>query len=272
MATIRALRPSDYETFTALFRELATPDPIPPREVFEATYLPHAFFLCEDERVLGYGYGQPIGPSWHVMHVVTAPDARGRGAARAVMAEHARRACAAGVARWWLNVKRENATAIRLYERCGLAIATATWAMVLDWADVTRLPPPPAPCTAIVVAPEDDAAMERALGLAGGEIASHRARPGRVIVGVRAGAELVGYASFAPAFPGAFPFRPRDANAARALLEAMRPHARPEHSSVRMVVERDEVLVQTCAAAGGRVLLEMYRMEGDLPTTPAPVD
>jgi GNAT superfamily N-acetyltransferase len=268
MAAIRHALASDYEAFCAMFGELHVPEPVP---VFEATFMPNAFVACEGERVLGYGHGLRVGPSWHVMHVVTAPEARGRGVGRAIMDEHARRARAAGASRWWLSVKRANATAIRLYERCGLAVAVATWAMIIDWADVARLPPAPAPFTTFVVEPDVDAAIERALSLTAGEVASHRARPGRVIVGVRASKreELVGYASFAPAFPGAFPFRPRDAAWVRALFEAMRPHALPEHTSVRMVVERDEALMETCADAGGRVLLEMYRMEGDVPAEPS---
>lgn len=267
MTAIRGAQAGDYDHFVAMFGELGVPEAVPPREVFEASFAPNAFFVCEGERVLGYGHGLAVGPSWHVMHVVTAPDARGRGVGRAIMDEHARRARAAGVSRWWLSVKRENATALRLYERCGLTIALATWAMIIDWADVARLPPAPGPFTTFVVEPDVDAAVEHALGLATGEVASHRARPGRVLVGVRAAEtdELVAYASFAPAFPGAFPFRPRDASAVRALFEAMRPHALAEHASVRMVVERDEALVEACTSAGGRVMIEMYRMEGDVP-------
>jgi GNAT superfamily N-acetyltransferase len=267
MAAIRSARASDYEHFVAMFAELGVPESVPPRAVFEASFAPHAFFVCEGERVLGYGHGMAMGPHWHVMHVVTAPDARGRGVGRAIMDEHARRARAAGVSRWWLGVRRVNATAIRLYERCGLEVALATWAMIIDWADVARLPPAPTPFTTFVVEPDVDDAIERAVGFAAGEVASQRSRPGRVIVGVRASeaAELVGCASFAPAFPGAAPFRPRDPSWVGALFEAMRPHALPEHASVRMLVERDEALVRACTDAGGRVLIEMYRMEGDVP-------
>ncbi len=264
MFAIRAGRPTDHGTFLELFQELEVPDPLPTRETFEASILPGLFFLCEGERVVGYGHGQPIGPSWHVMHVVTARGARGRGVGAAIMAEHARRARGAARARWHLNVKRDNPTAIRLYQRSGMSIAFASWAMIIDWADVAHLPDSP-PGTPSVLAPEQDEAFERALGLGAGEIAAQRARPGRVVVGVRAGDQATAWASFVPAFPGAMPFRPIDARYTRALFEAMRPHARPEHAHVRMFVERDEAVARACEAAGGRVLVELYRMEGDVP-------
>lgn len=264
MATVRDARVGDYEAFARLFHHLSVPDPTPPREIYESTYAPHTFFVCEGERVLGYGHGQKLGPRWHVMHVVTAPDARGRGVGRMIMDEHERRARASGASCWWLNVKRANGTAIRLYERCGLAIATSTWAMTIGWPDVAKLPAPTAAWTPLVVVPDDDEALDRAFGLLAGEVASQRARPGRVIVGVRAGDDFTGYASFAPAFPGSAPFRARGTEWVGPLLEAMRVHKQPEHDYVRMVIERDETIVRACLDAGARVLLELYRMEAEL--------
>ncbi|MGA7122089.1 MAG: hypothetical protein WBY94_18440 [Polyangiaceae bacterium] len=46
-------------------------------------------------------------------------------------------------------------------------------------------------------------------------------------------------------------------------LEAMRPHALPEYSFVRLVVE-DGVALAARKAAGAEIVLEMLRMEGPI--------
>jgi hypothetical protein len=94
MAAIRHALASDYEAFCAMFGELHVPEPVPPRTVFEATFMPNAFFACEGERVLGYGHGLRVGPSWHVMHVVTA--ASGAPSWTSTRAERGRREHRAG--------------------------------------------------------------------------------------------------------------------------------------------------------------------------------
>ncbi len=264
MTTIRDARPDDYPTFVELFAELGVPEPPPPREEFVSRILQSVFFVCDDaERSIGYGLGSVVGENWHVGHVVTAKDARARGVGRAIMDEHARRGRTAGRSRWTLNVKRENAPAIRLYERCGMAIAAKTWAMSIDWADVARLAASPRH-DLIVVEPEADAAIERTFGLAPGEVGAHRARAGRVIAGVRADGRIVAFASFDPSFPGAAPFRPLEPQWLEALLASMKQHARPQDAHVRMIVEGDETLVHTLIDAGARVALELFRMVGSL--------
>lgn len=264
MFTIRPAREDDYPEWVAFFRALETPDEIYTREQYAARIVPSAFFVCEGERLVGYGYGMPMGARWYVMHVVTAEGARGRGVGRAIMDEHALRARAAGLARWTLNVKRDNAPAIGLYERCGMRVDASTWAMVIDWSAVAKLPPSPSHAIEILDA-NDDAVVERLFGHAAGEIAGQRARPGRVIVAVRAEGDIVAWASFVPDFPGSFPFRTRGAQWNAALLGAMRPHARPQDARVRLVIEDDEAGMREVEAAGGEVLLALYRMEGALP-------
>jgi GNAT superfamily N-acetyltransferase len=263
MFTIRPAREDDYPDWVAFFRALETPDDVYTREQYAARIVPSAFFVCEGERLVGYGYGMPMGARWYVMHVVTAEGARGRGVGRVIMDEHARRARTVGLARWMLNVKRDNGPAIRLYERCGMRVAAATWAMIVDWAGVARLPPSP-PHTTEILDAKDDAVVERTFGHASGEIAGQRARQGRVIVAVRAEGAIVAWASFVPDFPGSFPFRTRGAEWNAALLGAMRPHARPTDARVRLVIEDDEAAMRDVVAAGGEVLLSLFRMEGAL--------
>lgn len=264
MTTIRPARPEDYETFARLFAELAVPEPPPERAEFESRHMQSIFFACDDAaRPVGYGMGSVVADHWHVTHVVTDPAARGRGVGRAVMDEHARRARALGLGRWFLSVKRENTPAVRLYERCGMRVTQDLWAMSIDWADVARLPRSAA-FEPAVLEPERDAEIEQSFGLGKGEIAGHRARAGRIVTGAIAEDRVVAFAGFDPSFPGAYPFRPLEPRWTHALLESMRPHARSEHDHVRLLVEKDAELVRTLTGAGGRVLIEMYRMDGTL--------
>jgi hypothetical protein len=73
-----------------------------------------------------------------------------------------------------------------------------------------------------------------------------------------------GLARFDPSFPGAFPFRVRRPELARALLEAMRAHARAEFSYVGVVVEDDAALTELLRAAGAETRLEMLHLRGSL--------
>lgn len=264
MISIRPARPEDYVTFGRMFVELAVPEPPPDRVEFESRHMSNIFFACDEvDRPLGYGMGSAVADHWHVTHVVTDPAARGRGVGRAIMDEQARRARELGLGRWFLSVKRENTTAIRLYERCGMRITQDIWAMSIDWADVAHLPRS-LPFEPTVLEPERDAEVEQSFGLGRGEIAGHRARVGRIVTGAIADGRVIAFAGFDPAFPGAYPFRPLEPRWTHALLESIRPHARPEHDHVRLLVEKDVELVRTLTEAGARVLIEMYRMDGTL--------
>lgn len=262
--TVRDATADDYERFTELFAELGAQVAPPTRDGFLARDARSVFFVCDASgRAVGYGLGRVSGERWYVSNVVTAPEARGLGVGRAIMDEHARRARAAGLSRWALNVKRDNATAIRLYERCGMTVAARSLAVLLAWGDVARLAPSPAH-EVVAVSPAEASTVEALLRLAPGQIASERARPERVQVSIRDGEGWAGFASFDPSFPGASPFRVADARWARALLEAMRPHARPADEAVRLTVEGDDALAAALAAAGAVTMLELYSMNGAL--------
>lgn len=261
---LRDATEEDYEPFLRLFLELGVPEGPPSREAFCERFLRHTYFATDtDGALLGYALGRAMGERWYVMNVVTAPEARGRGVGRLLMQEQERRARAAGLARWALSVKRDNAVARRLYERCGMQVRCEATALRLPWASVQTLeaspehapgPPPPAL----------DEATEAALRLARGQLASERAREGRVLLGLLALERVVAVASFDPAFPGAVPFRAEHPRWARGLLEALRPQARPEHDYLRLVVEDDAALLDALCRAGAQVQLELFIMEGAL--------
>jgi ribosomal protein S18 acetylase RimI-like enzyme len=263
MPIVRPATERDFDEYGRFVAEFRLPDPPLSREAYVERVMPSAFFVCEGERAVGYGFSLHVGERYHVVHVATLPDARERGVGRAVMDEHARRARAAGFRRWYLNVRRDNPPAIRLYERCGMRIARKISSVRVEWSEVGRLAASP-DADAIVIGASDDAAIERRFSLSAGELAGQRARAGRVIVAVRANDVVEGWASFDPAFPGAAPFQPKP-GFARGLLEAIRAHARSGDEFVRVMVEDDAALERALVAIGGRVMLDLYRMEGDVP-------
>lgn len=264
LLTSRDAVPADYPVFARLFQELRVPDPTPTVARFEAHIRPHAFFLCEEDRPVAYAYWVPLGDMARVFHVVVDPASQSAGVGRALMREIAARGKAAGCTGWMLHVKPDNVPALRLYERSGLrVVARSTW-MQIAWEDVWRLPSGD-PVWAALVTPEDDARVEAAFSLPRGNVASLREGNGNALLLLQdAEGQVLGFAAFDPAFPGANPFRVRRATLARALLEAMRPHALPEHPSVRLAVEEDEALVSAVRDAGGETLMATLRMAGPL--------
>jgi ribosomal protein S18 acetylase RimI-like enzyme len=252
---------ADYAEFARLFPELGVPDPTPTEDEYDARVRPHAFFVREGARVIAYANWLALGPVARVLHVIVAPEARGRGVGGAVMKELTVRAKAAGCSEWMLYVEPHNAHAIRLYERFGMRAAGRMHAMKIAWRDVARVPIE-AGLASFVVEPRDDARVEEAASLFPGQIAAHRAGGGRVFLGVTRGEAIAGFASFDPSFPGAMPFFAPTVGVARALFEAMRAHAKPEHAYVRFSATSDAVVAAT-KAAGAETVLEALHMEGN---------
>lgn len=263
--TVRDAVEADHPRFSELFVELGVPEAPPSLDDYVERHMPLAFFVCDVQgRAVGYGLGRVAGPRWYVSNVVTAPEARRRGVGRAIMAEHARRARAHGLTQWALNVKRDNVAALALYEALGMSIAARSWAFGISWDDVSRLAPSDAHTTP-APSPDHDLAIEAAFSLAAGTISSERQRPGRDLVVLWGGGAPVAFASFDPSFPGASPFKVRETRWARALFEAIRPLARPEHTHVRLTVEGDERLAEALTEAGARTHFELYSMRGLVP-------
>jgi GNAT superfamily N-acetyltransferase len=254
-------RTEDYGAFARLFPELRVPDPTPTAEQFETRIRPHAFLLWEGHRPVAYAFWHRLAEVARVSHVVVDPADRGRGVGGALMRELSARARAAGCTVWELNVKPDNAPAIRLYTRYGMLAVARSAAVQIAWRDVARLPAEGG-VEAFPVAPGDDAGAEAAMSLPRGQIAALRAE-GRVLIGLRRDEATVAFAAFDPGFPGARPFVAPGAGAARALLEAMRGHARDERPFVRIVVDEGAVL-EACEKIGGERVLEMLRMAGPI--------
>ncbi len=265
----RDARPEDYATFARLSLELKVPDPTPTAEHYEARVMPHAFFLWSGGAPVAYSLWQPLGDVARVAHVVVDPSAQGRGVGAALMKEIGARARRAGCTRWMLNVKPDNGPALRLYARCGMREVGRWWSMEIAWSDVARLPraeagEEPVALESFLVAPEEEARVERATGLPSGQIATLRAGGGRVFVALERAREVVAFAAFDPDFPGAMPFVAATPPLVRSLLEAMQPHAREGADHVRFSTASDEAR-EAAQLAGARVVVEVAKMEGGLP-------
>jgi ribosomal-protein-alanine N-acetyltransferase len=258
--TLAPATPDDYEVFARLFPELAVPEQTPPYERFVTTIVPGAIVVRDEGGAVGYAWGRARGERFHVVHVIADPAHRRRGVGRALMAALAQRARHLGFTRWMLNVKPENVGARALYERSGMRVVAESVSMRVAWDNVARLAHVPA-SRLFEPRPADDARVEAALALPRGELASYRALERRLFV-VEDAQGASGFAAFDASFPGAAPFKPRTPGHARALLEAMKPHASSAYLLV--FVEADAPLEAALAAAGATPAMRVLRMEGDL--------
>ncbi|MDB4932750.1 MAG: Acetyltransferase, family protein [Myxococcaceae bacterium] len=270
MTTLRAARPDEHATFARLFPLLGTTDPVPSLERWAQDVSAHTLFAERDGAVVGYLYGQPLSAVGYVRHLVVAPAARGAGLGRALMLAAADGFRARGCERWCLNVRTDNAAALGLYRALGMAEAYRSTALTVAWGALAALPPSPPALVAAVITSADDAAVERRFDLPEGQLAFARAQPGRALVGLRDGDGWTAAACFDPAFPGAFPFRVSSPAAVRALLEALRPYARPGGAVVRCVIDDGDAVVDAFAAAGATVEMRMLHLEGELPAAATP--
>jgi GNAT superfamily N-acetyltransferase len=264
----RPAEPSDYDHFTRLVVELATGDPIPPRERWEAAIAPTMLLFEQGGEVVAYTYYQVLADTGYVRHVVVDPAHRGRRLGRVVMDELAAIFRKAGCSRWALNVKPDNAPAIALYRSVGMLPAYESTAVRLRWDAVATLPAPSREVAARPLDPADDAALEDAFDMPRGSLAAARKIPDRFLyrlVDPSAPSEArVGVASFDRHFPGAFPFRVAEPGFARPLLEALRPHALPQHEHLGLVIEDDAPLTSLLLAAGATPQLAIVHYRGDL--------
>ncbi len=201
----------------------------------------------------------------YVRHIVTAPEARGSGVGRTLMAAIAERARAAACSTWCLNVKPDNTSAIALYERFGLTRAFETRALRVAWSLVGPKTDLDAAVTARTVTPGDDARMEPAMKLLPGQLDVSRRMKGRVLMGLFEGDTPVAVTVFDPNFPGAYPFRAARPELAFALLRAIRGHARPTDDLVNVVVEGEPAVADALLAGGATIKLDIVHMKGPLP-------
>jgi GNAT superfamily N-acetyltransferase len=259
----REATPADYPAFVRLFQQLGTPDPVADAARFASEIMPGMLVAGEPE-VAGYALWRSYGATAHVVHLAVDAAARRRGIGRALLERVRRAAAGAGCVRWYLNVKRDNAPAIRLYESCGFRLELESWALRVPWAVAAKLPSGGG--VAATIGPADDAAIAARFGLEPGRVASLRDRQGyvAVAVAVREGGELAGFAAFDPGFPGASPFCVARPELTGALLAACRAHARPEHDHIRLAIEGDRAAAELLIAAGAELTFEILRLAAPL--------
>lgn len=188
------------------------------------------------------------------------------------VAAHAR---ARGAARWQLNVKIDNVPAVSLYTSLGMHHHHDTVVVRLPWAKLGAFARDEdrASFEARPPRPDELEGIERTFDMPKGIIATNLADEAKVVrVALRAGAPEA-FASFDPGFPGAFPFRARTRAAARALLDALRPHARPiddaerpwRSDSIQLVCEGMNDVAEALLESGATLVFKLAHLEGALP-------
>ena len=256
---IRAARADDYAAYVSLFGELGIPDPVPSAPRFDEAVRPLMRVAAIAGDVVGYVTWRPYGALAHVVQLAVAPAVRGRRIGERLL-EHVRgEARAAGCTRWYLNVKRDNHPALRLYERCGLRLEHESFALKIAWERV-----PPLDVSERLAARDDDAAIAARFEIPVERLASFRARSAYRLVTVRDGADIVAFAAFDPTFPGAATFCATRPEHAHALLAAMRRHADPAYDFVRISVEGDRALADAVIALGAELVFEILRLGADV--------
>lgn len=261
--TIRPATPDDYALYLQLLPELGVDDPPPYAERWRDEFVPNTQIAELNGTPAGLIYTVTLAETGYVRNLIVAPSARRHGVGRALLEFVANQLRANGKTGWALNVKPDNVAAIRLYEAMGFRRRYASVAMRLDWSRVSELPESPK-LHARPVTPADDGALERLFTLAPGQVQGMRESKRVLITLVDANDRLHALAAFNPSFPGSFPFRMTDPRLARALLEAMHPHALAGATYVNLVVEDDDALASLLRSHGAQVRMNIDHYAGPL--------
>ncbi len=258
---IREARREDYPSYTTLFRELQIDDPIPSAERWASELARDTLISERDGKVAGYVTFLVLSEAGHVRNLVVAPDHRGAGIGRELMHATAEALRARGIDEWHLNVKVDNAPAIRLYEGLGMEIEHRSTVLRVPVARCSELPRDRA--TILPIDPAEDDDIERALGLLAGRIAMMRKKPGRVLVQLRdSTCAPVGFAAFDPSLPGAMPFRVARPALAGTLLTALAPHTTA--AQIQVVIDNDARTTELLTGIGAETKLELLHYRGSL--------
>jgi GNAT superfamily N-acetyltransferase len=264
---VRPATAGDYSAFATLFPELSVGDPVPSQERFRAE-LAATTLIAErsDGSVVGYAYFQSMQSAFYVRNIVVAPAARREGVGRALMRDVAHRARALACTTWCLNVKPENAAAIALYSRCGMLPAFSSQYMRMPWSALANADDSGGSGATIREMDAcDDAAVERELSLVPGHLGALRSQKNRVFLVVEMERQPVGAAAFDPTFPGASPFRVREARYAAPLLRGLLRHALPGATFTNLMIEDHPKLAEQLARWGATVTIELLHMRGAVP-------
>jgi GNAT superfamily N-acetyltransferase len=260
---------SDYPTYARLFADLGTGDKVPSPEIWRAEIAPDTWLFEQSGKPAGFLYHQRLAGVAYVRQLVVTPELRGHGVGRQMMDALADDLRRAGITRWCLNVKPDNAAAIRLYEGVGMHEAYRSVALRFPWSLIHELTLPDRPVRTCPIDPAEDAAIEQAFHMPRGQLAVRRAH-GRVVLrrlhDPAAPTSLgLGFAAFDPDFPGAFPFRVSAPYLAQPLLDGLRAHARPDIPFIQLVVEDDDHLATLFVEHGAEVRIELAHYKGHVP-------
>jgi len=264
---IRRAQISDYGAYAAMFRELGVDDPTPSAERFASELAQDILIFERSGTAIGYVSYDRLAGNGFIRNLVVASDARRGGVGVQLMTAAAAQLRLRGATEdWHLNVKADNAAAIRLYERLGMRVDHRSVALRLAWADLDRLPTDDSHVTVLPVLDGDDDDIERALDILGGRLQMARTRAKRITLQLRDDQLApVGVACFDPSIPGAFPFCVTRPALCAPLLRAVAPHARKGDLDFQVVIEDDDELASVLIAAGAEVRLRMLHYSGRLP-------
>jgi GNAT superfamily N-acetyltransferase len=260
---VRLACTADYPLVARLFPELAVEDPVPTPAQFESRMLPRVI-VAEGECGIpvGYAFWRVYGKTTHIVNVIVDGAARGRGVGHALLDDVRTRVVREGSTRWYLNVKQDNAVAIRVYERDGFSIEHEAWALKTEWSRLMTLPVAAPDAEAFVPVPDEDGALAEGVGFDEERITLLRAAAGVAIAGVREHGRYLGLAAFDPFYPGIYPIRVARPALARPLLDALRRHAKEDR--VMVFVEGDPALQDLLMGVGAKLGHALYQMGGSL--------
>jgi len=234
------------------------------RERWTAECGPTSVFLERGGTAIGYAFWNGDGTDVHVRHVVVDRAVRGQGHGRVLMLELAKLLRARGARNWRLSVLTSNTAAIGLYTGLGFEKAYETQVLRLETRSVRRLPRSPARTRE--ASADSDSEHEQRFDLLAGQLARSRGyKSVRVLESRLPDGAVVGLAVFDPQVPGAFPFRVRGSEHARALIEAMLEVPGNDKDFVQLVIEDDLATAQALERAGATRTLEILHMRGAIP-------
>jgi len=246
---------TDYDAFASLHRERGLAHAAPSRERWARELVCTTLVDARDDRVDGYVQLHALGAVGFVRQL---------GAGTELMLHAAAALRAAGIREWHVDVKVEDAPALRWPARLGLHAEHRSTALRFPWARLQDLPCEAA--VALPVTPEEDDDLERGLGLLAGQIEMARRRPGHVLYQLRTAAcAPAGFAAFDPERQGTRLFRVARPALAGTLLAALRPHGRDPDLS--LVIDDDDGLIGHLVTHGAIVKLRLLHYVGPLSET-----
>jgi GNAT superfamily N-acetyltransferase len=247
---------ADHALCARLFVELRVEgDPTLTREEFAALLLPRVCVIEQGDEPIGYAGWHSWGDTGNISQVVVDPRARNRGAGRALVEDVQERLIQLGCRHCHLHVKKDNAAAIRLYQRCGFAIEREGWSLEFAWSQIARLPG--ASAVACLMSATEDLEFATRLGVGPERLAFSRSRAGVSLVGLRELGEPVGFVSFHSSW-GTGILRLVRPELVRPLLEKVREYATGDR--IQIFVEEDRPLADLLLAAGAGLNHATYRM------------